>query len=214
VAAVCLVIGLLFAGNYFLDRTAFQYTGLTHFISEINDTVLNVIQPDHQKYQAQLAFTNTPTQPVVVGKVITQNSTGEDTEPKPRADSEVNDTALNLTQPKPENQLRPLLFNDLPAQPISVSKIFVKDLVEQNNGVKIRLINEKRSDLSVPVKKEEQKIKHIKVEQGETLFRIIIQTYGAYNDEILNKVLRANPDIISPAQIHAGQTIILPVDKD
>ena len=47
--------------------------------------------------------------------------------------------------------------------------------------------------------------------EGQTLYRIIIQTYGSYNDEILNRVLRANPNIAGPTQIHEGQIINLPV---
>jgi phage tail protein X len=50
------------------------------------------------------------------------------------------------------------------------------------------------------------------VKKGDTLRQIIAQTYGAYDDAMLTKVLRTNPEIADPDKILAGQEIKLPDD--
>jgi nucleoid-associated protein YgaU len=73
--------------------------------------------------------------------------------------------------------------------------------------------NEGETDLTTPAKVEE-KIRQVVVKQGDSLASIIHQTYGVYNDVILNKVLQENPEVISPKFILPGQVINLPVAKE
>ncbi len=87
------------------------------------------------------------------------------------------------------------------------------DLIVQDLSLPEAQVDDKeKSNPSIPVK-EEEIIRHIVVKKGDTLYRIIVQTYGAYDDVILNKVQRQNPKIIDPDIILAGQVIKLPVDK-
>jgi len=62
--------------------------------------------------------------------------------------------------------------------------------------------------------KEEEIIQQIVVKKGDTLHRIIVQTYGAYDDAKLTKVLRENHKVVDPERILAGQVIKMPVDKE
>jgi general secretion pathway protein A len=45
---------------------------------------------------------------------------------------------------------------------------------------------------------------------GDSLFSIIIRTYGKYDGAILNSVLNENPELLSPDKIPAGQAIKIP----
>jgi len=72
---------------------------------------------------------------------------------------------------------------------------------------------ESKTDQTAPVNVEE-KMRKVVVKQGDSLASIIHQTYGAYNDEILNKVLQENPEVINPKFILPGQVIKVPVGKE
>jgi general secretion pathway protein A len=50
----------------------------------------------------------------------------------------------------------------------------------------------------------------IAVKPGDRLYDIIRQTYGTYNESLVNTVLRENPAILSADQIFVGQRITLP----
>ena len=73
--------------------------------------------------------------------------------------------------------------------------------------------DKEKSNLTVPVK-EEEIIRQIVVKKGDTLHDIIAQTYGAYDDVILNEVQRQNPKIIDPDLILEDQVIKLPAEPD
>ena len=45
---------------------------------------------------------------------------------------------------------------------------------------------------------------------GDSLFSIIIRTYGKYDGAILNAVLNENPELLSPDNIPVGQVIKIP----
>lgn len=55
-----------------------------------------------------------------------------------------------------------------------------------------------------------EKERVVVVQKGETLFRIIYDNYGTYNDKIESLVFRENPKIKSSSQIFTGQSIKLP----
>jgi len=45
---------------------------------------------------------------------------------------------------------------------------------------------------------------------GDSVFSIIIGTYGKYDGAILNAVLNENPELLSPDKIPVGQVIKIP----
>ena len=53
--------------------------------------------------------------------------------------------------------------------------------------------------------------RQVKVQNGKTFYRIILERCGTYNDVIQARVLEENPDITDPSRIRAGQVITLPV---
>ena len=88
-----------------------------------------------------------------------------------------------------------------------------KNVPIESAKTKTHIKNEGKTDLTAPVKVEE-KMRQVVVKQGDSLASIIQQTYGVYNDVILNKVLQENPEVISPRFILPGQVIKLPVGKE
>jgi uncharacterized protein involved in exopolysaccharide biosynthesis len=117
------------------------------------------------------------------------------------------------SEPVPSNlklQQETVTNSDVSEQPVVVSQTNKSDLPKENIQLENGSEEHKHPDIPIPVKEDEKMIQVV-FKEGQTLYRIIIQTYGAYNDEILNRVLRANPNITGPTQIHEGQIINLPV---
>jgi hypothetical protein len=54
------------------------------------------------------------------------------------------------------------------------------------------------------------KPKIVVVKEGDNLFRIIIRTYGTFNNKIVGLILRENPEILGAEKIVVGQVIKLP----
>jgi phage tail protein X len=50
----------------------------------------------------------------------------------------------------------------------------------------------------------------IVVERGSSLYLLIVETYGGYDTELLQRVLAANPGIADPGIILPGQQVVLP----
>jgi len=105
----------------------------------------------------------------------------------------------------------PVLPQGINEQAVLKFKIETQKVPEETPEPKIRAANEKVSHIVESVKKEKL-IRNVVVEKGDTLHRIIVQTYGAYDEVILKKVQKENPEIIDPGLILAGQTIRLPLD--
>ncbi len=51
------------------------------------------------------------------------------------------------------------------------------------------------------------------VKEGDNLTRIISQTYGRYDSDLLSAVLEQNPEIENPDRLMVGQVIKLPANK-
>jgi uncharacterized protein involved in exopolysaccharide biosynthesis len=116
------------------------------------------------------------------------------------------------SEPVPSNlklQQETVTNSDVSEQPVVVSQTNKSDLPKENIQLENGSEEHKHPDIPIPVKEDEKMIQVV-FKEGQTLYRIIIQTYGTYNDEILNRVLRANPNITGPTQIHEGQIINLP----
>jgi uncharacterized protein involved in exopolysaccharide biosynthesis len=131
-----------------------------------------------------------------------------------RRSADSNTEVKGLTsEPVPSNlklQQETVTNSDVSEQPVVVSQTNKSDLPKENIQLENGSEEHKHPDIPIPVKEDEKMIQVV-FKEGQTLYRIIIQTYGAYNDEILNRVLRANPNITGPTQIHEGQIINLPV---
>jgi hypothetical protein len=59
-------------------------------------------------------------------------------------------------------------------------------------------------------KNEDRQSRLVVIKEGDNLYRIILRTYGTYNDELVRLVLSENPKISSPKHIVVGRTIKLP----
>ena len=99
--------------------------------------------------------------------------------------------------------------------------------LNKNDYSDIRIIKEEEHDFSISdvqlddkeksgltAYSKNEKIRKIVVKNGDTLGRIIVKTYGSYNDITLSKVQRQNPEIMDPDLILPGQIIKLPEDKE
>ena len=139
-------------------------------------------------------------------------STGFLTARSADSNSEINELS---PEPVPSGHKGPsaaLTISDVPERPVITPRTATTDFPQTNVEPKIRTEDRESPGITIPPT-EDKTMRQVVFEDGQNLYRIIIQTYGTYNDEILNKVLRANPDIIGPTQIHEGQTINLPVFK-
>ena len=125
------------------------------------------------------------------------------------SNSEIKGPHSDLVPTNDTKQHAMVAFPDMPKEPVTVSRIDSPDLPGENVELNMKSEDHKRSDTTV-AGMEVEKMRRVTYQNGKTLYRIIIQTYGTYNDEILSKVLRANPDITGVTQIHEGQTIHLP----
>ena len=58
--------------------------------------------------------------------------------------------------------------------------------------------------------KDRQSRTVVVIKEGDNLYRIILRTYGTYNEELVRLVLSVNPKISSPKHIVVGRAIKLP----
>jgi general secretion pathway protein A len=120
--------------------------------------------------------------------------------PEPRAVVKKNVTkGVPITKEETEPQVKE---DKISGQNASLQNIALHD---EKENVPAKTIQE------VPVK-DGIKNRYVKVKKGEFLSRIIIQTYGAFDTEKLNMVLKANPNVVDPDRIFVDQIIKLPVD--
>jgi len=150
----------------------------------------------------------------------------------PRIADFINDitgVASGKNQPNHENQQMQFSFSDVPEQAVIVHKVVNENVpkikVESDTHIEdeerkdlafpdVQIEDKKKSGLNVPVREEKKKVQKVKVKKGDFLSSIIMQTYGTYNDVILNEVLKENPEIINPDLIFNGQVIKIPEDKE
>jgi hypothetical protein len=64
---------------------------------------------------------------------------------------------------------------------------------------------------SVPVVKSDPATRSVKVRDGQSLYAICAETFGACRPELLKKIIQINPSISDPDHITAGQKIVLPI---
>jgi hypothetical protein len=67
---------------------------------------------------------------------------------------------------------------------------------------------------NAPVKRVDRPKRVAVVKPGDTLYGIILRTYGEYSKSLLKTVLAQNPDISKPDQIFVGQVITLPDERE
>ncbi len=82
------------------------------------------------------------------------------------------------------------------------------------NNLKAMILSESLSNSENGIKplevaKEEQ-VRQVIVQKGDSLARIIIDTYGEFNEDLLRRILQLNPHISNRNLLFIGQTIELP----
>lgn len=221
--ATMIIAGIIiFAGSIFFGGTEFQLARLTGFLNNIRGSALETVHPEQAKEHVQVSQSYESSQAVITQKINTQ-ALKEDLEPENRS---TNEEISYLTVHKYHllNSKSPDFFTE----DNETENTWQVTALNENDHSEIQAVNEEKQDLSlpeaqannkeksnlsVPVKKEEI-IRLIVVKRGDTLHRILVQTYGAYDGATLTEVLKNNPEIVDPNQILAGQTIKLPADKE
>ena len=222
--ATMIIAGLLiFAGSIFFGGTEFQFAKLTGFISNIKGRAVKTVYPDPTKQQVQIPRSDTTKQAAITQKINTQEEPKKDIEPETRVKND-DVSYLTVNRYYLMKEKRP----NLTLQDSEVENMWQVTALNENDRSEIQVVEEEKQNLTIPeaqvddkVKsnltvpvKEEKITRKITVKKGDTLHRIITQTYGAYDDVILNKVQRQNPEIIDPDVILTNQIIKLPVDKE
>jgi polysaccharide chain length determinant protein (PEP-CTERM system associated) len=241
VATMVLIIGgLVFIGYFYIKDTGSLAVKPANSNSEIKGPHSDLVPTNDTKQHAMVAFPDMPKEPVTVSRIDSPDLPTENVEPKIKAeDPKRPDTTVAGTEDEKMSRVtfqngqtlyRIILrtygtYNDvilskvLQANPdiISPTQIYYGQTINlpavEKHGRVGRAKDHQSLDKTVSVKKDER-MNRVVFKNGQTLYRIILRTYGTYNDVILGKVLQANPDIISPTQIHDGQTITLPLDKE
>jgi hypothetical protein len=207
---VVFIGGLVFIGFYYWASTGFLNVRSANTNSERKGLSSEPVSSGHEKQLPAVTFSDVPKQPVIAPRTDPPVLPKENVEPKIRAKD---NKRPDITAPAPsshEKQLAAVTFSDVPKQPVITPRKDPPVLPKKNIEPKIRAKDNKRPDITLPAS-ENEKMNQVVYKNGQNLYRIIIQTYGTYNDEILSIVLRENPDIIDPTQIHEGQTINLPI---
>jgi len=133
--------------------------------------------------------------------------------------------AAEKIQPNLEKQKIQLPFSEIPAQNSIVPEIvnedvskkvkpdsFIEDEKSSNFSLSKSLVKDEEklgSNVSV---KEDKIMREKKIKSGDSLSRIIIQTYGKFNNVILDEVMKENPEVINPDLIFEGQVIKIPLN--
>jgi len=124
----------------------------------------------------------------------------------------INGTVQEKIQPDHKKPQAPLKSTVAPSQPIISYKVLA-DLPKEKVEPEIKTDPERKAPLPAPIK-EENKIRLVQVQKGETLYGIITHAFGTYDGKLLNTVLQKNPEVIDPNKIFAGQVIKVPAAND
>ncbi len=207
---VVLIGGLIYTGFHYLESTEFLAVRSANSNSEIKGHESKSVPSNHEKQLAAVTLSDVSKQPVVDPRTDTPDLPKGNVEPKISAEDNKGSDITGTVSSNHKKQLAAVTFSDVSRQPVVDPRTDTPNLSKENVEPKPGAKDNKSPDITVPVTKDE-KMNQVVYKNGQNLYRIIIKTYGTYNDEILNKVLRANPDIISPTQLHDGQIINLPV---
>lgn len=118
--------------------------------------------------------------------------------PAVSADLQSGEEAVQLSSPKAPEPDKTFMVNPFEGQESSLQPPAAKAIA----GMHVSPENTKLPSRSLP--------QVITVKPGDMLSEIIRQTYGNYNEGLVNTVLRENPAIWNADQIFVGQRIILP----
>jgi uncharacterized protein involved in exopolysaccharide biosynthesis len=224
-ATVTIIGGLIFIGFYYLGSTGVLEVRSANSNSDIKELPSESVPTDHIKQSAPVTVADIPKPPAVASKDVPEPpAVASKDVPKPPAvpskDVPKPPGVASKDVPNPpavpsKNIPKPPLVasRDVSKLPVSDPRANTADLSKENVELKVSGQNRQRLDKAVSVTKDEN-MNRVVFQDGQSLYRIIIHAYGTYNDEILSKVLRANPDIISPTQIHKGQVINLPAASE
>ncbi len=187
---VIILAGLVFTGFYYLGNTGVLSVKSDNSNSEVKGFPSEPVSIDHKKQPSVVTIAAAAQQPAIESKDALEQPAVESKDAP--------------QQPAVESK-------DAPQQPaVDPRTESSRDLPKENVEPKLSIKDPQRLAKAVSATKDE-KMNRVVFKNGQSLYRIIIHTYGTYNVEILNKVLHANPDIINPTQIHDGQIINLPI---
>jgi len=220
-AAMATVGILILAGGFWINGSRFDLAKLTGFIGRIRNTAPQAAGPEPVIKKVPAAPPVIAEPEAVKPQITSQKVPKENPEPETRTkNADVSYLTLSkyhlmkekssglIVQDNHANntgQVRAAKENE--PSDIQVKGPEKQDLSEPDTPVNSSDI----SNAAEPVKKEKT-LREIVVKKGDTLRQIIAQTYGAYDDAMLTKVLRTNPEIADPDKILAGQEIKLPDD--
>jgi len=64
---------------------------------------------------------------------------------------------------------------------------------------------------SAPIMESDPATRLVKVRDGQSLYAICAETFGACKPELLKKIIQINPSILDPNHILSGQKVVLPI---
>lgn len=85
---------------------------------------------------------------------------------------------------------------------------------EFHNKLKTMILSESLSNGANEIKSsevaKEKQVRQVTIQKGDSLAKIIIDTYGEFNEDLLRRILQLNPHISDRNLLFIGQTIELP----
>jgi general secretion pathway protein A len=220
---IMIIVGILIvAGSYFLISQDFKLAKLTGYIGNIKNTTLETVHSEQTKEKTQGSpsdiFVNTVTEPKIKFRKVPKEKSKPGTQEMntkisymtPYKYDSVKGKSPELIPQNSEIQNTKTVRTFDEADP---SEIRVKDKKRQYLfASETRADDKEKSRATEAAVKEGKIIRQIMIKKGDTLHKIITQTYGTYDDIILSQIQRQNPEIIDPDLILAGQVIKMPED--
>ncbi|MFO7970590.1 MAG: AAA family ATPase [Desulfobacterales bacterium] len=227
-AACMFLVGcVIFAGGFFLGHLKFGFTRLDVFGSNINAGDPETIQPDPETGRVQLQSSGGAEQAHIVPEIKSKSLSEQAVASEDPAEGIITALPPKTIQPDPESQHPQEVSSQVPVQFVQVEQRIPRKLPKNNVEPEIPSQNPDETDPAVPEKtvenpekadhivsaKKQKQVRQVKIRKGDTLHRIIVQTYGTYDEVILNKVQKQNPGITDPDLILADQIIKLPINE-
>jgi type II secretory pathway predicted ATPase ExeA len=211
---------IIIIGSFFLNSKDVRLTKLTGFISNLKNTTLKSVHPEQAKEKEQLSPSNIFVQAVPKPKVKFREVPKEnDKRGTQKSNTEISSMTPNKYYPVKEKSFE-LISQDSEIQNTKLKRTFdepdpsaiqVKDKEIQHRSASENQTGDKeKSKVTEAAVKEAKIARQVMIKKGDTLHKIITQTYGTYDDIILSKIQRQNPEIIDPDLILSGQVINLP----
>jgi general secretion pathway protein A len=206
-ATMILVGILILTVGFFLNTEEFQLARLSNFFTGIKGGELKSAQPRQAKAQVQVSRSDIPEHKIMEPKPVGQTVPLQNLESESLA-KYTEASCLDISK----YHLVKQIISDRIVQSYEIENVWQGRTLNETDHSKVGVEEKKETGLAEFVKKEAT-LRRVKIKKGDTLHRIIVQNYGAYDDVILTKVQKQNPKIIDPNLILTGQVIKLPVTR-